>query len=386
MASARELLEQADALMRRNRGRVQVDDVPVLVDAVVATTATPARPAVPPADQAPVEAESLDEIPLLTDIVEEIEAPTVVEEGEPSLWLEQPHRAQMSEDDSLLALRTPASGEIAEPAGESARPAEVAFEAHQAVEGKEPTFDTVEGFPTESDQGLVESEIALASVEQTAAETVEPGVAQSIDGFEPESVEQTAPEAVERFASESAERTSPEGVSQFTSESVDRFAPGTIEAIGDAEREAIDSEVLIAAAEEGPPMDALGEDDAEASAPQFADDNPLPSPDDDAVAENDEAPAAALADGAEAGAAFDPAAEKARLDALAEEIGMQVLQRVDLFTDTGLRQQLAARLQPIVDRASAELVASISQQVGVLLRAYVSEAIEREIENLRSSR
>ena len=62
---------------------------------------------------------------------------------------------------------------------------------------------------------------------------------------------------------------------------------------------------------------------------------------------------------------------------------MQVLQRIDLFTDTGLRDQLAERLRPVVDRASADLVATINQHVGVILRAYVSEAIEREIERWR---
>ena len=35
-----------------------------------------------------------------------------------------------------------------------------------------------------------------------------------------------------------------------------------------------------------------------------------------------------------------------RWKALAEEIRMQVLQRIDIFTDTGLREQLTARLQP----------------------------------------
>ena len=69
------------------------------------------------------------------------------------------------------------------------------------------------------------------------------------------------------------------------------------------------------------------------------------------------APAPALAPGSRA------------WEALAEEIRMQVLQRIDLFTDTGLREQLGARLQPIVDRASAELVATINQHVGELLRA-----------------
>jgi hypothetical protein len=71
-------------------------------------------------------------------------------------------------------------------------------------------------------------------------------------------------------------------------------------------------------------------------------------------------------------------------DALAEEIRMQVLQRLDLFTDTGLREQLGARLSPIVDRASAALVETINRELGELIRGYVAEAIEREIESWRS--
>jgi flagellar biosynthesis/type III secretory pathway protein FliH len=63
---------------------------------------------------------------------------------------------------------------------------------------------------------------------------------------------------------------------------------------------------------------------------------------------------------------------------------MQVLQRIDLFTDTGLKEQLARHLQPIVARASAELVGEINDQVGKLVRSYVAEAIEREIAQWRS--
>src|SRR5487761_2670932 len=93
-----------------------------------------------------------------------------------------------------------------------------------------------------------------------------------------------------------------------------------------------------------------------------------------------------------AGAAAAPAAAPAPAiaaaspdwDALADEIRSQVLQRLDLFTDTGLREQLGARLQPIVERASAELVDTINRQVGELIRSYIAEAIEREIDSWRS--
>jgi hypothetical protein len=75
----------------------------------------------------------------------------------------------------------------------------------------------------------------------------------------------------------------------------------------------------------------------------------------------------------------------ARWEALAEEIRMQVLQRIDLFTDTRLRKQLSAQLQPIVDRASVQMVDTINEDVGKLLRAYIAEAIEREIEKWRGT-
>jgi hypothetical protein len=85
------------------------------------------------------------------------------------------------------------------------------------------------------------------------------------------------------------------------------------------------------------------------------------------------------------GEAAPMADDSARWNALAEDIRMQVLQRIDIFTDTGLKDQLNQRLQPIVDRASADLVAAINQHVGQLLRAYVAEAIEREIEKWREN-
>lgn len=72
-------------------------------------------------------------------------------------------------------------------------------------------------------------------------------------------------------------------------------------------------------------------------------------------------------------------------DAMADEIRAQVMQQLDLFTDTGLREQLGARLKPIVERASAELVDTINQHVGQLMRSYVAEAIEREIDRWKSA-
>ena len=81
--------------------------------------------------------------------------------------------------------------------------------------------------------------------------------------------------------------------------------------------------------------------------------------------------------------AATPAGDEERWQGLAEQISMQVLQRLDLFVDTALKAKLAAHLQPIVERAGAELVEAINEQVGQLVRSYVAEAIEREIAQWR---
>ena len=99
--------------------------------------------------------------------------------------------------------------------------------------------------------------------------------------------------------------------------------------------------------------------------------------------ESPAAVSAAVAGDDPAERAAKAAAEEERWRALAEQVSMQVLQRIDLFTDTGLKTQLAQHLQPIVERASAELVRAITEHVGGVLRAYVAEAIEREIAQWR---
>jgi hypothetical protein len=185
---------------------------------------------------------------------------------------------------------------------------------------------------------------------------------------------------------------------------------------------ASDVPVLTEIVEDADPISIVGEPDDAVAAAQWADfddadvlagDSPPPEGDaavaapppegtdaapesTDAASEapggHDESPAVAGVQHAAAAVAPEapaevpphaPDADAARWDALAEDVRMQVLQRIDIFTDTGLHDQLALRLQPIVDRASADLVATINQQVGQLLRSYVAEAIEREIEKWR---
>ncbi len=259
MPSARELLEQADALMRRNRAIMIDTDIPELRDVIAMVAPAPAAGQV----AAPV---ALDDVPELTEAVEEIEIASIVELpedlDESSGWLHHDH------------------GEL-------------------SVVGKGPDLAAV-ARPRAS--GLV------AGVEPARS-------ALAVVGRSP-----VAPAAAPVLAPPSV------------------VAP-----------------VLPPPSVVAPIVEA--------------------------------APAPAPADAARPAAEVRPASvdEWAKWEVLADEIRMQVLQRIDIFTDTRLRDQLSARLQPIVDKASAEMVATINEHVGGLLRAYIAEAIEREIEKWRGA-
>src|SRR5215831_4729463 len=74
MPTARELLDQADALMRRNRA--PADDIPTLTDEVPPGLGRGAQGA-PSKRPGPAADRDSEAIPVLTDAVEEIEAPAL---------------------------------------------------------------------------------------------------------------------------------------------------------------------------------------------------------------------------------------------------------------------------------------------------------------------
>ena len=126
--------------------------------------------------------------------------------------------------------------------------------------------------------------------------------------------------------------------------------------------------------------------EAHALPPAAAPESAVAAPDDVAMADRTLPAAVALSPGiapspVDGGAA--PVLDDARVAEAVDEIRMQVLQRIDIFTDTTLRAKLGEQLQPLVERASADLVAAINQHVGDLLRTYVAEALEQEIERWR---
>ena len=262
MPSARELLEQADALMRRNRAGMIDTEIPELRDVIAMAALAP--------NAAPV---VLDEVPELTEAIEEIEIESIVElpedVDESSGWLHHDH--------GELSVVGKGPDEVAPPKA----------------------ADTL------ADVELVRSALAV--------------VAKTPDAASPPPVPVVPPVAAP---------------------AVTLVATPAIATVVAAVTAPVAGSVAAASGDIATP----------ASEPQ------------------------------------PPAADEwARWEVLADEIRMQVLQRIDIFTETRLRDQLSAKLQPVVDKASAEMVSTINEHVGGLLRAYIAEAIEREIEKWRGA-
>ena len=338
MPTARELLDQADALMRRNRlgtaapaAAAAEEGIPTLLDVVnapleaAAGAAASARaaPPAPPAD--------LEDVPVLTDAVEEIEASSVLDEpdtADATMW-----------SDTFTGVHSILGGD--EPAPQAQRPA--AAPAGPPTVAK-PPLHLVAPAETPTPAEAIES-IDIAPPPEPP-ETVDDV---SIEALPPPPAAEELPlPAATAFEPSEPSAEAPIDISEPLLETVE--APHADDTADLVEQPPVEPETTVAFAATG-----------EGAAP------PEPA----------YVPAAASAPAL-------PEHDDARWNALAEEIRMQVLQRIDLFTDTGLREQLAVRLQPIVDRASADLVATINQHVGILLRAYVAEAIEREIDRWRS--
>jgi hypothetical protein len=347
MPSARELLEQADALMRRNRSRE------TLSPAMGPRTMAPAinlRTAVPAAGDFPVLTEAMD--------------------------------------DSSQAAAAP-SAPLAAPYGADAAPMVMPADANAA------SFGAAAGTNAATVAAPVGAEPAAPMFSSAAESITAPEFAPVAQGsampvsspamrmpLGPQPSMQPAHQHDLRAFGEPALRDVPMPVQPM----VDDEPPPPMRAFTDVPVltdaiEEIDA-ALIAAAQEGEP--SIWNDEA-----MRGDDSVLgPAPKSIAVIpdsrEIDESHARNARVAAEESAAATATAVAASTAELIEEVRMQVLQRIDMFTDTGLREQLGERLKPIVDRASAELVATINQHVGELLRTYVAEAIERELDRLRN--
>jgi hypothetical protein len=409
MPTARELLEQADALMRRNRSAMS-DDIPVLTEAVSPrpTFRVPLRPS--PESPPPVVEEAPEAIPTLTEKAPAAErsADSIAAEGEPSDWLDfdegEPSITGQAPDSIIQVPKVPAEDARDDTADEEAPPHAEAIELMPAAEA---------GFDEEF-SGAVEAEAAVEAARAPLDQAPEPAPA-PVPVDEAQEHERSAafveeapppmPEVVQPSVVAPAAPEEPTPLAARLESFPHEMLPPEVAPLPmAAETEIVfesptsadwNVEAALSAPETEAPPQAIEVSMAAATAVEERGDEAFPSADAIDVVAPPEPPApepVSLAPSpAEAlGVAPAPAApaavpDDARWDAIAEEIRMQVLQRIDLFTDTGLREQLGRRLQPIVDRASADLVATINQHVGELLRAYVAEAIEREIDSWRKN-
>jgi hypothetical protein len=449
MPTARELLEQADALMRRNRA-LATDDIPVLTDSVslpagggVGSAARPSTPAVP----APDTLAAPGSIPTLVDSVGtgSVKADdSIPYEGEPSDWLAsdagEPSITGDAPDSIAIVPHLSVARTADEALIESAEHEEIEltapldddFDALTATPSPPPDADGAipatfappdgavwdgssvpEQAPAVAVTRMPDSAVSTArEVETPAAHDAEMPAAREAETPIARDAEMPVAREVEMPAAQDAEIPAAHDAEMPVAHEVEMPAAqdAEIPAAHDAEMPAArevempaaqDAEIPAAHEAEMPTTQVpeLGSEPetelsirTEPGPEREPEPGPEPEPEPEpAVEVMHSALAASSAGVSEVHAPVPPALaipsadDNARWEAVAEEIRMQVLQRIDLFTDTGLREQLGRRLQPIVDRASADLVATINQHVGELLRAYVAEAIEREIESWRKN-
>lgn len=401
MPTARELLEQADALMRRNRPQpaaaegdqpapseeisvadaaedgaaselapeadhealgappAPVADSPTEVEYPLLTDAIdPALAAIPVGDRGQLPDEG-DDVPVLTDAISALGDEPMVEaggDGEPSIWPEADqgeHSVLGRAPDSVISVppvQTAPAADHLEPGDRPEGSIDQTTRPSSPEESPVPSLAGVESPPRAREIDDIDVALGLHAPPEWGKADIP--AAWAPPSFEPDSSIEPRP----------APETEPVALAQS------RADPPSSR----------DTEPVSAG--EPPGMESLP---AEYVAGEQQE---LPAPQSRPAPEAQGAALAALAPAEGASGAGAGQRDDAQWAALAEDIRMQVLQRIDIFTDTGLRGQLGERLKPVVDRASAELLDTINHHVGDLLRAYVAEAIEREIDRWRSGR
>jgi hypothetical protein len=318
MPTARELLEQADALMRRNRGGES--GIPLLTDAIPEESAMPSR-------TGPSTRERTG--PTSRDQIADARAPR-----------ERALRDDGNQPPESSGIDDATGAEVPEEGGEEAGPTTVA-----------PARDLDMLAATDAFEGDLEPPLLTDVVEEVTVElaSLPPGMAEDDPSLwlgpdtmdqAPHSITGPAPDTVAVVPPFAFRAVEPQAETAQRAEERDPTVTRTLRAAGSA---------------------------------------PTPPPTGSTPPDGSESPAASTGESVPAEATNDDE----RWRALAEQISMQVLQRLDLFIDTGLKAQLASHLQPIVARAGAELVEAIDAHVGQLVRTYVAEAIEREIAQWR---
>jgi hypothetical protein len=64
---------------------------------------------------------------------------------------------------------------------------------------------------------------------------------------------------------------------------------------------------------------------------------------------------------------------------VAETVYFQVLQNLDLYTERALQRHMTAHLSPIIERATQDLLTTLNANLGALIRQFVADAIEKQL-------
>ena len=350
MPSARDLLQQADALMRshRNVGAGEGSEtVPVLTDVAI------------PAGAGVVTRQRVEEIPVLTNVVARAREPDL----DLTIPDERPYSRVMfpstQTESSLLPLsEMPSIPEFEQDKQDSAG---VAGRQDESLQGRalEPAILSEET-PKWLEADLLDSPLDA------------PAPSLEVESRVPQRDEWDSPPAPS--SADCADESVPAGVSPADQQPAQ---PSDIEP-SEALFEPIDPGASVSAEHEAP------QDQAEARIAAAANDEPPPALNPPAALN---APAASNPpDALNVPSAFNPPPAfrpprqpPTSAEELAETVYFQVLQNLDLYTERALQQHMTAHLSPIIERATQELLTTLNANLGALMRQFVADAVEKQL-------
>ena len=315
MPSARDLLQQADALMRSHRnvgsskGR---ETVPVLTDVAI------------PGNAGVVTRQRVEEIPVLTNVVTDVPEP-LFDLTIPSAPAPLPQRFPPTQTDPLLL----------------------------------PLSEMPPMPPLAEDDSV----IARGERESPVDERVEP--AAPIDDDMPKWLEadllDVEPVDVARARTEGSHAPERLDWEPLPVPPIDTLPAQALSTPSD-DSPSVQSVAAEPSVRSGDGLDETGSADGPAPAPLSDDDHAAA---DDVHGSASQEPALQQP---------TPSAEE-----LAETVYFQVLQNLDLYTERALQQHMTAHLSPIIERATQELLTTLNANLGALIRQFVADAIEKQV-------
>lgn len=80
-----------------------------------------------------------------------------------------------------------------------------------------------------------------------------------------------------------------------------------------------------------------------------------------------------------------PAMTEEQLQAISSDVYHRILQNLDIHTDEAIRRYLAPQLEGVLDRTLSGLLDELNHSIGGMVRDYIAQALDTELQNLRQS-